>query len=75
MESVNDEKSKLYIVLKNNEEQYSLWPKSKKIPAGWEDTGAEGSKETCMAYVDREWVDMRPLSLRRRMENEGSVGE
>lgn len=57
-----------FVVLVNNEEQHSLWPDGKGIPEGWRDTGILGSKEECLAYVDETWTDMRPLSLRRKME-------
>jgi len=58
-----------YQVLINDEEQYSLWPADQDVPAGWRGTGTgtEGSKETCVAYVDEVWTDMRPRSLRERM--------
>lgn len=58
-----------YKVLVNIEEQYSFWPSFKKeIPLGWKETGVEGTKEVCGAYVKEVWTDMRPLSLRKQME-------
>jgi len=54
-----------YIVLVNDEEQHSLWPKDKEVPAGWRQVGPVGSKEDCMAYVDEAWKDITPLSSRR----------
>ena len=62
-------------VLVNDEEQYSLWQSYLDIPAGWEDTGVNGSREDCLAYVNEVWTDMRPRSLREQMAesaNEGS---
>ena len=56
-----------YTVLINDEEQYSLWLKSKAIPPGWRMAGKDGSKTECLQYVDEVWTDMRPLSLRRKM--------
>ena len=58
-----------YIVLINEEEQYSLWLKDKKIPAGWKSVGKEGTKAECVSYVDSVWTDMRPLSLRKKMDS------
>ncbi len=55
-------------VLVNDEEQYSLWPAYLAVPDGWRDTGTAGSKEECLEYVREVWVDMRPKSLRRQME-------
>jgi uncharacterized protein YbdZ (MbtH family)/predicted MFS family arabinose efflux permease len=56
-----------YQVLRNDEDQYSLWPADLEVPAGWSQVGKEGTKEECSAYVDEVWTDMRPRSLRERM--------
>ncbi|MGH3906297.1 MAG: MbtH family protein [Pseudonocardiaceae bacterium] len=57
-----------YVVLRNGEEQYSLWLAGQDVPAGWHEVGKEGSKEECVAYVDEVWTDMRPSSLREQMD-------
>jgi MbtH protein len=62
-----DDDEGTYIVLLNDEEQYSLWPKRRAVPAGWRATGFEGSKAECVAHVDIVWIDMRPKSLRDSM--------
>ena len=54
-------------VLRNDEEQYSLWPAGLQVPAGWQKVGKEGTREECSAYVDEVWTDMRPRSLREQM--------
>ena len=61
------------IVLINEEEQYSLWPKRRTIPAGWRAVGFEGTKEQCSAHVDSLWTDMRPRSLRVAMERSAAL--
>ena len=53
-----------YVVLVNGEGQYSLWPDHKAVPSGWRLAGCAGSKADCLAFVEAEWTDMRPLSLR-----------
>ena len=53
-----------WLVLVNDEQQYSLWPAARAIPAGWREAGARGSRSDCIAWVDRTWVDMTPASLR-----------
>ncbi len=63
-----DEYQEMYLVLINHEEQYSLWPSYKAIPAGWKAIGEERTKNECLAYIDEVWTDMRPLSLRKQME-------
>ena len=59
-----------YVVLRNDEDQYSLWPAGHEVPQGWQAVGKEGSREECSAYVDEVWTDMRPRSLRERMDSE-----
>ena len=56
-----------YIVVVNDEEQYSLWPSHRSVPGGWRSTGMQGSKADCIDYVDRTWTDITPLSVRRRL--------
>ncbi|MGO1054913.1 MbtH family protein [Crossiella sp. CA198] len=58
-----------YQVLVNDEEQHSLWPVGTELPARWRAVGKQGSKDECMKYVDEVWTDMRPKSLRERMDN------
>ena len=57
-----------YEVLRNEEDQYSLWLAGQEVPQGWYRVGKEGTKEECSAYVDEVWTDMRPRSLRERMD-------
>jgi len=66
----HDEKEDLtvYKVVVNHEEQYSIWPEHKPNPLGWNDAGKVGPKADCLAYIKEVWTDMRPLSLRRKME-------
>jgi MbtH protein len=64
-----------HIVLINEEEQYSLWPKFKAVPKGWKAVGKEGTEEECMKYVDEVWVDMRPRSLREQMDKWRQPGD
>ncbi|HEY0525322.1 MAG TPA: MbtH family NRPS accessory protein [Stellaceae bacterium] len=61
-----------YDVVVNDEEQYSIWPAGKAIPNGWRSVGSRGDKSSCLAYIKEVWTDMRPLSLRRKMEAGGA---
>ena len=56
------------VVIKNDEEQYSIWFVDRDLPLGWTAVGKEGPKEECLAYIEQVWTDMRPKSLRKRME-------
>ncbi len=64
---MNDEDTTTYQVLRNEEEQYSLWPVMLDVPAGWTEVGKQGTRTECMSYVDEAWTDMRPRSLREQM--------
>ncbi len=62
------EDTTLYTVVVNHEEQYSIWPSDRELPLGWRDAGKSGPKADCLEHIKTVWTDMRPLSLRRRME-------
>ncbi len=55
----------IFQVVRNDEEQYSIWPADRDLPPGWAATGFSGPKDDCLAHVDQVWTDMRPASLRR----------
>ncbi|RLK25810.1 MbtH protein [Micromonospora sp. M71_S20] len=57
-------------VVVNDEEQYSIWPDGREIPAGWRAEGFVGPRARCLEHIDSVWTDMRPLSLRRAMAAE-----
>jgi MbtH protein len=62
------EDNTIYKVVINAEEQYSIWPADREDPLGWKDAGKSGSKQECLRYIQEVWTDMRPLSLRKKME-------
>jgi MbtH protein len=62
------EDTTIYNVVVNFEEQYSIWPADREIPPGWREAGKQGTKADCLAYFKEVWTDMRPLSLRQKME-------
>jgi uncharacterized protein YbdZ (MbtH family) len=64
----DQEETTIYKVVINHEEQYSIWPEYRENPLGWKDTGKTGPKAECLAYIKEVWTDMRPLSLRKKME-------
>jgi MbtH protein len=65
--SIFDDDDALFEVVMNHEEQYSIWPADRELPAGWRTAGMSGKKADCLAHINQVWTDMRPLSLRRRM--------
>jgi MbtH protein len=56
-----------YVVVINDEEQYSIWRSDRAVPAGWRAVSKQGPKAECLQYIEEVWTDMRPLSLRKRM--------
>ena len=59
-------------VVVNDEEQYSIWLADRELPLGWRDAGKQGTREECLAYIEEVWTDMRPLSLRKKMEEDAA---
>lgn len=68
------EDTQQYHVVVNDEEQYSIWPAEREVPLGWRQAGVTGTKQACLAHIEEVWTDMRPLSLRKKMEEAGSSG-
>lgn len=65
-----------FLVLINDEEQYSLWPTFADVPAGWHTVfgGPDGTdRDSALAYVEQNWTDMRPKSLREQMDRTESA--
>jgi MbtH protein len=56
-----------FLVLVNAEGQHSLWPAFADVPAGWTVAFGKDSRQKCLEYVERTWVDMRPASLASAM--------
>lgn len=66
----NGEDTTIYAVVVNHEEQYSIWPAERELPLSWQAEGFRGDKAACLAHIEEIWTDMRPRSLRERMDAE-----
>lgn len=64
----------IYKVVINQQDQYSIWPANRENPRGWQDAGKVGRKAACLAYIKEVWTDMRPLNLRKRMDELAHIG-
>jgi amino acid adenylation domain-containing protein len=64
----NNEDTTIYKIVVNHEEHYSIWPTASENPLGWRDVGRTGLKNECLAYIKELWTDMKPFSLRKKME-------
>ena len=63
----------VYKVVINHEEQYSIWPVDRENALGWNDVGREGPKKEVLDYIEEVWTDMRPKSLRDKMEEDARI--
>ena len=59
-----------YVVLKNDEGQFSLWPSFREAPAGWTAVGPRGPRTECTNWIEQSWTDMRPQSLIDKMKGD-----
>ncbi|MDA3664711.1 MbtH family protein [Mycobacterium xenopi] len=55
-----------FLVLLNDEEQHSLWPFA-DVSAGWRVVYGEADRAACLDYVEQNWTDIRPKSLRESL--------
>jgi len=60
------EDNTIYKVVVNHEEQYSIWP-AERVGRTWDEWAP---KAECLAYIKEVWTDTRPLSLRKKMEEQ-----
>ena len=54
-------------VLVNDEEQRSRWPAFADVRAGWRAVYGEADRAACLGYIEQNWTDIRPKSLRERL--------
>ncbi len=59
----SDASTLAWLVLRNGDGQHALWPLLRPVPAGWQEVGPEGDRDTALAYVEAQWTDMRPAGL------------
>ncbi len=62
------EDTTVYEAVVNDEEQYSIWPAHRELPLGWRKAGKRGLKPEVLAWIKEVWTDMRPLSLRKKLD-------
>ena len=67
-----EDDDKPYIVLVNEEGQYSLWPDFIEVPAGWNSVHGPANRNECIDYINEHWTDMRPKSLVKLMADSRS---
>lgn len=65
MENLLDDAEGIFLVLRNGEQQYSLWPESAAVPSGWKIVHGPGKRSDMATFIEQNWTDMRPASLWR----------
>jgi len=60
-----DDAARLYLALMNDEQQYSLWPADLDVPAGWSSAYGPVERSDCLEYIEAQWTDLRPASIRQ----------
>ncbi len=73
MKNEHDEDHQCYTVVKNQEDQFSIWFEEREIPLGWFAVGKTGSKSECLTFIKTAWIDMRPASLRVQMNKQANT--
>ncbi|HWG39063.1 MAG TPA: MbtH family protein [Candidatus Acidoferrales bacterium] len=63
------EDTRIYTVVMNHEEQYSIWFANQPLPLGWNEIGKSGTKQECLSYIKEVWTDITPLSVRLRLQS------
>jgi MbtH protein len=64
---MSDVDGRRYLVVVNDEEQYSVWFSDQELPAGWRAEGTTGDRAHCLEHIERVWTDMRPRSVREHL--------
>ena len=70
-----DDDNGSFFVLVNDEEQHSLWPVFADVPAGWRVVYGEAGRAACLDYIEENWTDIRPKTLRDRLAVGGASGK
>jgi uncharacterized protein YbdZ (MbtH family) len=63
---LDDDKGSFF-VLANDEEQHRLRPTFADVPAGWRVVFGAADRAACLDYIEENWTDIRPQSLRERL--------
>ncbi|MEU0112262.1 MbtH family protein [Streptomyces bobili] len=64
-----DDNEGRFLVLVNDEGQYSLWPSFAEVPGGWAIAFPENTRGACLDFVESHWTDLRPRSLAATMDS------
>ncbi|MFF0146705.1 MbtH protein [Amycolatopsis sulphurea] len=60
-----DDENGTFLVLRNDEDQHSLWPAFAAVPDGWLVARDATSRAEALQYIEENWTDLRPATLRQ----------
>jgi MbtH protein len=66
-DAVADDVEDAFLVVRNDEGQYSVWWQDRPVPAGWTSVGPPGPRRACLERIARLWTDARPAGVRVRV--------
>ncbi len=69
---MDSDDAEIFDVVVNDEDQHSIWRSEQALPSGWRRAGFRGPKQECLSYIETHWTDMRPLSVRRAVDQQRS---
>jgi MbtH protein len=78
MPKLENQDNREYVVVKNEEDQFSIYFADRELPPGWQETSQRGQKAECLDYIKEVWTDMTPRSLREQTApgtNHNGAGE
>lgn len=59
-----DDQDANFLVLRNGDDQYSLWPQFVPVPNGWSTVHGPDSRQDCLDFVNENWTSMLPNRVR-----------
>jgi MbtH protein len=68
-----EDENGVFHVLVNEEGQHSLWPSFIEVPQGWRIIHESDNRAACLDFINKNWTDMRPTSLIKRMNETGQA--
>jgi MbtH protein len=68
-----EDENGVFHVLLNEEGQHSLWPSFIEVPQGWRIIHESDNRAACLDFINKNWTDMRPTSLIKRMNETGQA--
>jgi MbtH protein len=53
-----------YVIVRNHNDEYSIWFSDAALPDGWEAVGEPGAKSECLLWIEDNWTGLQPAAPR-----------